>query len=144
MKNILVTLLVLVIVGTGTYYLVFNNNTDDSSEYGLELPQNTQSTTGIEVITTNNPETPAVEEVVINIKNFSFNPPTITVKKGTKVTWINSDGVRHSVVSSGNNLFNSPLISQGQSFSFVFTDALSVDYYCGPHPTMKGKIIVID
>ena len=143
MKNILVALVILVIIGAGTYYFVFND-TDKSSGYGLESSQNTQPTPDISVTTSNNPEISTVGEVTINIKNFSFNPQIIIIKKGTKVTWVNNDSVRHSVVSSGNNLFNSPLISQGQSFSFVFTNALSVDYYCGPHPTMKGKIVVTD
>src|SRR5256885_11178397 len=37
----------------------------------------------------------------IEIKDFAFNPQTITVKSGDKITWINRDEEPHTVVSVG-------------------------------------------
>src|SRR5690242_14827553 len=38
----------------------------------------------------------------VKISNFKFGPRTLTVKVGTKVTWINKDAIGHSVnFSSG-------------------------------------------
>ena len=37
----------------------------------------------------------------IEIKDFAFNPQTITVKSGEKITWINRDEEPHTVVSVG-------------------------------------------
>ena len=37
----------------------------------------------------------------IEIKDFMFNPQTITVKSGYKITWINKDEEPHTVVSVG-------------------------------------------
>lgn len=31
------------------------------------------------------------EDAKIKIANFTFDPPTLTVKAGTTVTWVNSD-----------------------------------------------------
>jgi amicyanin len=141
MKNVLIALGVLVVVGFGTYFYVFNGH-DDSSEYGFDSTQNTEPISTAPENTGSSSEVSKNEEVTINIKNFSFNPPVVNVKVGTKVNWINNDSVRHSVISSGSKLFESPLLSQGESFSFVFTDVGTADYHCGPHPSMKGKIVV--
>ena len=34
----------------------------------------------------------------VKIENFTFNPPELTVKPGTTVTWKNADDIPHSVV----------------------------------------------
>lgn len=80
-----------------------------------------------------------VEANTITIQNFSFNPGTLTVKQGTKVTWINQDSVIHTINSG---TFNSQDLSQGDKFEFTFKDKGSFDYICGIHPTMQGKIVV--
>ena len=33
----------------------------------------------------------------VSIKNFEFSPKTLTVAKGTKVTWTNKDSANHTV-----------------------------------------------
>jgi len=75
----------------------------------------------------------------VNIQNFAFNPGTLTVKKGTTVTWTNNDSVLHQIKSTA---FNSSQLSKGQTFSFTFNDAGTFDYSCAIHPSMLGKIIV--
>lgn len=76
---------------------------------------------------------------VVNIKNFSFNPEILKVKKGATVTWTNNDPAQHQIKSA---TFNSGQLSKGQSFSFTFNDAGTFDYLCAIHPSMVGKIIV--
>ena len=44
----------------------------------------------------------------IEIKDFAFNPQTITVKSGEKITWINRDEEPHTVVSVGKQFQKSP------------------------------------
>src|SRR6185437_8847975 len=44
---------------------------------------------------------PVAKENRIEIKDFAFNPQTITVKSGEKVTWINWDEEPHTIVSVG-------------------------------------------
>jgi plastocyanin len=75
----------------------------------------------------------------IEIKGFAFNPASLTVKKGTTVTWTNSDSASHQIKSAS---FNSTTLATGQSFSFTFVDAGAFDYSCSIHPSMTGKIIV--
>src|SRR3989344_7227913 len=85
---------------------------------------------------------PAPSAVTVDIKNFAFSPGTLTVKTGTKVTWINNDTAPHTVTSDSGTFLNSATLSSGQSFSFAFTSAGSVDYHCRIHPMMKGAVVV--
>ena len=77
----------------------------------------------------------------ISIKNFQFSPATLTVKKGTTVTWTNNEFEAHTIDST---TFSSATMNQGDSFSFTFTTSGTFDYTCGLHPTMVGKVIVVD
>ena len=81
------------------------------------------------------------EETVVEIANFTFNPPEVTVKPGTTVTWKNADDIPHLVVED-NSKFRSKPLDTGETFSMTFADAGEIGYFCGLHPHMKGKIIV--
>jgi glucose/arabinose dehydrogenase len=77
----------------------------------------------------------------IEIKNFSFQPGSITISPETIVTWINNDPVEHTVTSS-DGLFNSGNIASGEMFNFTFSKPGSYQYQCLIHPSMVGYVIV--
>jgi plastocyanin len=76
----------------------------------------------------------------VTVSNFAFNPPEITVKSGTAVTWTNQDSMMHTITAPG--LFDSGTLGQGKTFSYTFTDSGTFDYGCSIHPSMKGKVTV--
>jgi plastocyanin len=77
------------------------------------------------------------------IDNFTFRPATLTVKAGTKVTWVNRDDVPHTATSSAKpRLFNSGTLDTDEQFSFTFTTAGTYEYFCTLHPRMTGKVVV--
>lgn len=76
---------------------------------------------------------------IITVKDFSFIPAAITIKKGTTVRWMNQDSTAHSIKS---DKINSPVFGQGDSFEFKFDESGTYDYICGIHTSMKGTIIV--
>jgi len=77
----------------------------------------------------------------INISNFAFDPPSITIAPGTTVTWTNQDSVAHTVTGDNVGLASGHL-AKGQSYSFTFNQAGTFTYHCSIHPTMKGTVIV--
>jgi amicyanin len=77
----------------------------------------------------------------VKIANFTFDPPTLTVKAGTTVTWVNADDIPH-VVSEKDGKFRSPALDTDDKFSQVFSTAGTVEYFCAIHPHMVGKIVV--
>jgi len=90
----------------------------------------------------------------IEIKDFAFNPQTITVKSGETVTWTNNIGFPHNVVfdedgipagASADKLSHEDYLnSPGETVSSTFDKPGEYSYYCEPHQGagMAGKIIV--
>ena len=85
---------------------------------------------------------PPQETNTVVIDNFSFSPQTLTVRAGTKVTWINHDDIPHTVVSVDKQFKSHPLDTDDK-FSSVFAAPGTNDYFCSIHPHMTGKIIVV-
>lgn len=75
----------------------------------------------------------------VNIENFVFNPATITVQKGTTVTWTQMDSAPHTITGNG---FDSGTLNKGQTFSWTFNEAGTFSYKCSFHPAMSGEVIV--
>ncbi|MGB8217524.1 MAG: cupredoxin family copper-binding protein [Candidatus Methanoperedens sp.] len=77
----------------------------------------------------------------VEIKGLAFIPDNITIAKGATVTWTNLDSVEHTVTGEGNDL-DSPILGQGQTYSFTFNETGTFEYQCHIHPNMIGKVIV--
>ena len=82
----------------------------------------------------------AADDMEVHIDNFTFQPPELTVKTGTTITWTNRDDIPHTVVSAGK--FRSKTLDTDDKFSFTFTDAGDYKYFCSLHPHMTGLIKV--
>jgi len=81
----------------------------------------------------------APTESVIELKQFTFVPNMITIKRGGTVTWTNKDDVLHTVTGGG---FDSGDLEKGDEFSQTFTKTGNYIYECNYHPSMVGRIIV--
>ena len=75
------------------------------------------------------------------IQGFRFRPAQITVKRGTRVTWINKDMTKHTATAS-NGAFDSGVLRPGQSYSHTFKTAGKQGYHCEIHPFMRGSVVV--
>ena len=75
------------------------------------------------------------------MENIAFNPGSIIIDKGTKVTWANKDAVSHSVVDKSGK-FDSGLLAKGGTFSYTFNESGTYNYYCSIHPGMSGTVTV--
>jgi amicyanin len=78
----------------------------------------------------------------VSIDNFTFNPPTLTVKAGTTVTWTNKDDIPHGIAATGNTIKRSNALDTDDSYSFTFTTPGTYQYFCYIHPHMTGMIVV--
>jgi len=77
----------------------------------------------------------------VDIDNFSFTPPALTVKAGTAVIFRNRDDIPHSVVGVEGE-FHSKALDTDDTFTFTFAKPGTYVYFCGLHPNMKGEIVV--
>ncbi|HVX38370.1 MAG TPA: metallophosphoesterase [Gemmatimonadaceae bacterium] len=78
----------------------------------------------------------------IGIDNFNFTPAVLTVKSGTRITWINKDDVPHLIVSTKDAWKQSPVLDTDQRFSVTLSRPGSYDYFCALHPKMQGRLVV--
>ncbi len=69
-----------------------------------------------------------------------FVPTTLTVKRGTEITWTNTDTTDHTVTGAG---FDSGLLAPGRTFVRRFDTVGSFDYRDTAHVTMQGTINVV-
>jgi len=87
---------------------------------------------------------PAVGTVIVFIRNFAFIPQQVSIKRGTKVTWVNCDdpGTESHSSSSDVGLWDSPLLAPGDFYSRTFNDPTGTvfSYHCVPHPFMTGTV----
>lgn len=80
--------------------------------------------------------------VEVTMKGIAYNPATISVRPGTRITWVNDDDVLHDVVSTDGESIESRLFPKGDTFSFTPTRAGTIHYVCTIHPGMEGNITV--
>jgi plastocyanin len=78
----------------------------------------------------------------IEIKDFAFNPQTLTVKSGEKVAWINRDEEPHTIVSVEKQFKKSTALDTDQEFTITAGAPGTYSYFCSVHPKMTGIIIV--
>jgi plastocyanin len=99
---------------------------------GMSMPTTSQSTSDQPVATN-----------TVSIKNFAFDPISITVKVGTTVTWTNADQDPHTVTSDGKSgPLNSKPLNQGDTFQYTFSQAGTFSYLCTIHPFMTATVTV--
>jgi plastocyanin len=78
----------------------------------------------------------------VSIQNFSFKPANITIKRGTKVRWINKDSTAHTVTANKKRSFDSGRLGPGKSYTHTFKSAGKKRYHCNIHPDMRGSVVV--
>ena len=82
------------------------------------------------------PEIPGVSQdpntVTVVMDQLRFFGRTVTVQPGTTVVWVNSEAPKHTATSD-DGLFKSGSMSQGDTYSFTFTEVGEYPYYCRFH-----------
>lgn len=87
----------------------------------------------------------AAQTVDVSIQDYKYVPATLTVKAGTTVRWLNNEKrTTHSILFTGLGGFESERIFPGEAWQRKFERPGSFPYSCGPHPEMKGEVIVTD
>jgi plastocyanin len=78
----------------------------------------------------------------VSMEGIKFNPASVSVKAGDKVTWTNKDSVGHDVTGDNFKSGDSGGMQNGDTFSQTFDKKGTFDYVCTVHPGMKGSVTV--
>ena len=85
-------------------------------------------------------------EGTVNLAIQNFAHSTVEINSGESITWVNADGVPHTVTSGSSgvaeDLFDSSQFGPGQTFTYRFDEAGTFPFTCTIHPQMNGTIIV--
>ena len=79
----------------------------------------------------------------VEIKDFMFQPATLTVPAGTRVTFVNRDEEPHTVASRDGKFAKSRALDTDGEFSLTLTAPGEYAYFCTVHPHMTGKVTVV-
>jgi len=83
-------------------------------------------------------------EPAVQIVNFTFKPPALTVKAGTTVKWTNEDTAIHSIKDTSPLATPvSPELGKGSTFSISYGQPGTYSYICGIHQYMSGSVQVV-
>lgn len=77
----------------------------------------------------------------VEMKDFAFNPVSITIPSGSKVTWTNSDATAHTVTFDDGSA-DSGALAPGSTFDHTFAAAGTLTYHCNIHSFMHGTVTV--
>lgn len=72
---------------------------------------------------------------------WGYDPPVVTLQAGQAVTFTNGGKMAHSATHT-RGAFDTGMLQKGESVTIRLDDPGTYDYFCHPHPWMKGKLIV--
>lgn len=130
-----IIIVVLVVAGGGIYLATRANNSTSRKDTGTQMNMKQPA---------NDNSAPVATDTVA-IKDFTFSPANITVKKGATVTWANQDTAAHTVTENdGQTGPDSGPLAKDQSYSFTFNSVGTFKYHCTFHPGMVGTVTVTE
>lgn len=85
----------------------------------------------------------AEQTVEVSIVNYTFTPQEVSIRVGDTVKWVNREKrTSHSVLFPQEGGRESERLFPEESWQRQFTQAGHYPYHCGPHPEMKGLVVV--
>lgn len=87
---------------------------------------------------------PAQQVLEVVIENYAYRPQELKVRPGDTVRWSNRERrTSHSILFPGDEGLESERLFPGESWQRTFLQPGAYPYNCGPHPEMKGVILVV-
>jgi plastocyanin len=81
--------------------------------------------------------------VDVTIEGYRFEPAEVRIRVGDSVRWTNREKrTSHSVLFPADKGLESERLFPDESWTRRFDKAGRHDYHCGPHPEMKGSVVV--
>ncbi len=143
MNNRFVAAGAVIIVALVALFFALRSNPGGATQNLVTSPMAAGSTA-----VTPTPEATSNSEVTVQVTASGFDPQTVTVKAGTKVTWMNNSGQTVSINSNPHPIhtdyppLNLGRVDDGGSVSLVFDKPGSYGYHNHLQPSQTGEIIV--
>jgi plastocyanin len=126
-RLLLPVLLTAIAIAIGSVLIVLLSG--DASGSGTVAASSSSSTTGSGAVT-------------IDITNFKYKPASLTVKRGSTVTWVNGDAAPHTATAGGAGGFDTGTLNKGDKKTLTLGKPGTYAYICAFHPFMKATVVV--
>jgi plastocyanin len=124
-------------------WFVASRGGSDKPKPAATAPRSTQSETPQAAAPANTATTSVATE--ISMTGTSFVPSSITITKGSAVTWKNDDTSTHNVLGiKGPKGLQSASMPPGAAYTYTFMNVGTYQYRCTLHKGMTGEIIVTE
>ena len=134
-KKIVIPGLIILII------LIIYGAIQNESNESIDANQENDSEIQAQVIMPTKSSRPNCEQT-----NGCYIPSRIEISAGESVTWLNEDVAFHSVTGgtyeNPNGMFDSGHIDPNDTFTIVFDESGTFDYFCTLHPWMSGQVLV--
>ncbi|MEO6712712.1 MAG: cupredoxin family copper-binding protein [Mycobacteriales bacterium] len=80
-------------------------------------------------------------DVTVDIANYKFQTPAVSVKIGSTVTWVNKDDFDHTATAT-DKTFDTKKLAKGATGKVTFDTAGTFNYVCDIHQYMTGTVVV--
>ncbi|GEM_PF-5380512 len=77
----------------------------------------------------------------VSIRNFIYEPASLSIRVGESVRWTNYDVALHDAAAYTGS-WKTPLLKVNESATRVFGEPGVFPYYCTIHPAMRGTVEV--
>lgn len=149
LKNIIIfAIIALIIAGIGLFFFSPKRTATPSTTTTTTTDQTGNPQGGQPVQGQGSAPTTQTNDQTITLTSTGFTPTTLTVKTGTKVTWVNKSGSMGDVDSDPHPIhtsypaMNFGTFSDGSTVSLVFNTAGTYHYHNHLNPSQTGTIIV--
>lgn len=140
-KSVVGIIIAVIVVGGGIFILVSNKNDKTNTTSNTTTPATSSSQNN--TTENNTTSSQSSESSSVAIQDFAFSPGSITVKKGTTVTWTNQDSASHTVTGD-NGGPSSGTLAKGGTYSFKFDTVGTFAYHCNFHSNMTATVEVTE
>jgi plastocyanin len=84
------------------------------------------------------------DSAIVIIRGFAYEPAQLAVAPGTRIVWINCEpeGTPGHTTTAEDGSWDSGTLVRGDVFSAAAPAAGAHDYFCRPHPFIRGQIVV--
>ena len=141
--TVLGIVVLVVIAGAVAFYFVRETSVFQT----VQAPAPTEEKTSAEEGTAEEVKIPKEVEkelekkgTVVKITASGFEPKEVTVKKGKKISFVNSDTKVHKIESD--SVFKTDEMKSGDIWTFPCNEQGTFAYHLSKYPEMEGKVIV--
>ncbi len=153
-EKVVLVIAVTILVAGGGLIIFTQDNTRETAKESSSMSHDMSSSS--EEVNEKDPvDLTNDSKVKIDIDSSGYKVANIKIKLGSTVVWTNQDTTDHTIMtgnmddsqshstSDDKSELMSPVLKNGESYSYTFNEVGNYSYHCSRHPFDKGNVAVV-